>query len=261
MVADAISSYYVNPAWTGNSTAGSDLAVLRLSAAPPSYATTYSLYQGSAPLGPGPGPELIAGYGLGGNGAMARTGSFGELEAGTNEYGIIGSSIAWSSSLLLGEFYEAGNPATNDFAAILASDEAQGKTFYSPLTVDPYTATSEVDIAPGDSGGPSFYDGEIVGVHDLGVCLTASGECASVDTTPSGPSLCTANDSCFGEMYADTSVADNAAWIESQEVPGEQGSQDSQPVPEASPFALLALGVAALALLGRRRSALYPGAR
>src|SRR5208283_6194790 len=95
---------------------------------------------------------------------------------------------------------------------------------------DPYSSTDEVDIAPGDSGGPTFYDGEIIGVHDIGICQGTS----SCNTPPSvGATL----DSFFGEMYGDTSVAANATWIDQQEVP--------EPVTSG----LLGLGLAVLAAL------------
>jgi malate dehydrogenase len=35
----------------------------------------------------------------------------------------------------------------------------------------PYTSFDEVDNARGDSGGPSLYGGEVIGVHDLGMCF------------------------------------------------------------------------------------------
>ena len=82
---------------------------------------------------------------------------------------------------------------------------------------NPYTSRfDEVDIAPGDSGGPSFYDGEIVGVHDLDVCFVNT-QNSSICATP--PSLSTSNNSYFGEMYADTSVYPNLNWIQAQEAP------------------------------------------
>jgi hypothetical protein len=217
-VTDTVAAYYVDPAWTGTSTNGGDLAVLRLTNAAPSFATKYSLFMGATPAA----PEVLAGYGLGGDGMDgAGTGqysSFGTLQVGTNEYFETGSYFGWSNSLLLGQFYDASLSSTNAFSV-----------------PDPYSSTDEVDIAPGDSGGPSFYDGELIGVHDIGICQ-------GTDSCDMPPSVGDTLDSYFGEMYGDTSVAANATWIEDQEVP--------EPVTSS----LLGLGLAVLAALRLRRA-------
>jgi hypothetical protein len=168
----------------------------------------YSLFTGGLPLST---PLVIAGYGYGGTGANGANYSiypYGTLRVGTNEYEGNGQNVfdyegseyeLGSSSLLIGQFYEAGDPSTNALGAR-----------------HPYSASDEVDISPGDSGGPTFYDsdgtGEIVGVHDLGICLsssTESGECAEP------PSEGSADSSYYGQIFADTSVADNLAFIDS----------------------------------------------
>jgi hypothetical protein len=205
-----VSSVAINPAYNGDGTLGGDLAVLLLSQAAPSYATRYSLYTGlSLPTG----VLVLAGYGQSGTGVTGALGGvypYGYLRAGTNEYGATGSAFGWSQSLLVGQFYDASTPSTN--ALSLSS---------------PYSATTEVSIAPGDSGGPTFYNGQVVGIHDLVICETSpsSGLCA----TP--PSEGTGNSSFYGEMWADTSVARNAAFI------------DGQLAPEPGSAVLLALGL------------------
>ena len=57
-------TYYVDPGWTGDSTQGNDLAILRLNQAAPSSATRYSLYTGIFTNS----PILLAGYGMSGTG-------------------------------------------------------------------------------------------------------------------------------------------------------------------------------------------------
>jgi hypothetical protein len=219
-VSDTVSAYFVDPSWNGNSTQGGDLAVLRLTNEAPAFAARYSLYTGA----PAAGPELMAGYGAGGTGLDGAYTGFGTLRAGTNEYVAAGSLFGWSSNLLVGQFYDAGIPDTNSLGVAY-----------------PYTSFDEVDIAHGDSGGPSFYGGELIGVHDLGMCFGSS-QC----NTP--PSVNGANNSYFGEMYADTSVSGNAAWIEAQEAP------------EPALSSLLGLGLAVLAALRfRSSSSLKPG--
>jgi len=77
------------------------------------------------------------------------------------------------------------------------------------------TIANEVDLSFGDSGGPSFYGGEIIGVHDLIGCFSTS------DSSPCfvPPSLSTIDDSYFGQIFGDTSVPADASWIESAEAP------------------------------------------
>ena len=218
-VSDTVSAYFVDPLWTGDSTLGGDLAVLRLAQQAPAFATGYSLFTGT----PTTAPELIAGYGLGGTGLTGAVTGFGTLRAGTNEYVAYGSIFGWSSSLLVSQFYDS----------LIASTNALG----IPV---PYTAFDEVNISRGDSGGPSLYNGQIIGVHDLGICLSVSTECS----VP--PSVSTSNNSFFGELFGDTSVSANAAWIQAQEVPE---------APEPASSALLGLGLAVLAALRFRSGA------
>jgi hypothetical protein len=214
-----VSTVSVDPNYTGNSELGGDLATLTLSSPSPSFATGYSLFTGT----PTTAPDVVAGYGITGTGANGANGSYGSLNAGENEYVVNGTTFGWSSQLLVGEFYESGVSSTNALG--------------SSLDPHPYSASDEVDISHGDSGGPSFYDGQIVGVHDLGICVTnSSGNC----TVP--PAVNSSNNSYFGDMYADVSVSANAAWITSQEV--------LTPEPAT---AVLGAGVFAIVLLLKRR--------
>ena len=69
-------------------------------------------------------------------------------------------------------------------------------------------------IAPGDSGGPSFINGQIAGVHSYLTCLgDASGNC--IDTGSFGNNLV----SSFGDIGGDTEVALFVPWILQQEAP------------------------------------------
>ena len=188
---------FVDPAYTGDATVGGDLAVLRLTGLAPSYATRYSLFSGLVTTD----PIVLAGYGYSGTGATgynSGTYGFGTLRAGTNAYVLDGSEVGWSDSLLLGQFYDANQPLTNGLE--------------SP---NPYTSADEVMIAPGDSGGPSFYNGSLVGVHDLIVCF--SPENSSNCSVP--PSVSTTLNASYGQIFADVSVSSNAEWIQAQMVP------------------------------------------
>lgn len=199
----------VDPAYTGDSTQGGDLAVIQLGALAPAFATRYQLDMEPATTA----TDVIAGYGEGGTGADGADPAeypFGTLRAGENQYVVNGSAVGWSSSLLLGQFYESGDPSTNVLEAGY-----------------PFSAADEVDIAEGDSGGPTFQDGEIVGVHDVIAC----------DTDGCNPN------SSFGDIFGDTSVYSNLAWIEEAEAP------------EPRTFALMVGALLALLLLGVRPAA------
>jgi hypothetical protein len=214
-VADTTTTYFVDPLWTGDSTQGNDLAILRLNQAAPSSATRYSLYTGFFTTS----PILLAGYGETGTGTTGGTGGFGALRQGHNRYDALGAAVftGWSNNMLMGDF--DNGTTTNNALGSTDSD-----------------ITDEVDISFGDSGGPSFYLGQIIGVHDLIACFseTDSGPC----TVP--PSVSTSDSSYFGQLFADTSVSANASWIESVETP------------EPASCSLVLLGLAVAGFLGHR---------
>jgi secreted trypsin-like serine protease len=241
-VSDTVANYYVDPGWTGNSTQGNDLAILRLSQAAPSSATRYSLYTGVFTNS----PILMVGYGVSGTGTTGEcpwSGSsptcndpygpyypFGTLRQGQNRYDTVGTRYGWSAKMLLGDF-DSGT-AANDAIGFYSHDSG-----IANLDLD---ISNEVDIAHGDSGGPSFYNGQIIGVHDLIVCFSDPDnpyDCAV------GPSVSTSNNSYFGQVFADTSVSGNALWIKSEEV-----------VPEPASCSLVLLGLAIAGFLRSRTS-------
>jgi secreted trypsin-like serine protease len=217
LVSDTVSLVSVDPGYTGDSTQGDDLAVLQLSSHAPAFATGYQLFDGT----PTAAPEVVAGYGVSGTGLTGANGSYGTLRAGENAYATTGLYFGWSPTLLIGEFYESGVPSTN---ALGLADP------------NPYDAADEVDISHGDSGGPSFYDGYLIGVHNLGICLSSAD---NQNTCLDPPAVNSSNNSYFGDLYADVSVSANAPWIEAQQVP--------EPI---SAF-LVALGLCAMARVRR----------
>jgi secreted trypsin-like serine protease len=208
-----VTNYYVDPLWTGVNGQGNDLAILRLNQAAPSSAVGYSLYTGIYTGS----PILLAGYGQTGTGITGATGGFGTLRQGQNRYDVNGSAYGWSANMLVGDF--DNGTTTNNALGSTDSD-----------------IPNEVDTSFGDSGGPSFYDGEIIGVHDLIGCesLNSSGPC----TVP--PSLSTVSNSYFGQLFVDTGVAADASWIESEETP------------EPASCSMVLLGLAVAEFLRRR---------
>lgn len=216
LISDTVSIVAVNPGWTGDATQGGDLAVLQLAQAAPAFATPYVLYDSTlSNLG---GPEVLAGWGLTGTGTTGAIGGFGTLRVGLNQYMTNGSSFGWTPNLLMGQFYDPSFPSTNAFGV-----------------TTPFSDPNQVDIAHGDSGGPSFYNGQIVGVHDVIAC---EGE-AACDVPPSISSV---DNSFFGQFYGDTSVLGYSSWIEAQ-----------IPTPEPSSLALVIVGFAAGATAVRKR--------
>ncbi len=198
---------FVNPGWTGDATQGGDLAVIRLPSAAPSQYTRYNLFTGT----PSTGVDVIAGYGYTGTGSAGYTsGTYGTLRAGNNRYEEYGSAVSWSANLLLGDF-DNGTVTNNAFCWAFDNTDWQNGTcsaYFSDTDV-----SHEVMIAPGDSGGPTFQNGYLIGVHDMGACFTSASICAQP------PSVISANQSAFGQFFADTSVSAYASWIQSQEVP------------------------------------------
>jgi hypothetical protein len=200
--------YAVDPLFTGESTQGNDLAILRLNQAAPSSATRYSLYTGFFTTS----IILLAGYGETGNGTTGVTGGFGTLRQGQNQYIGLGGDVftGWSNDLLVGQFVEDSD------------------------------IPNEVDIGPGDSGGPSFYNGQIIGVHDVVACISATDSGPCLDPPSQSPSL----NSSFGQFFGDTSVSSAAAWIESEE---------ETPEPTSCSLVLLGLAVAGFLRCRTRR--------
>ena len=203
--------FIVDPGWVAdgfNVAYGNDLGVVKLPYTAPSSSQGYSLYSGVLPIGD---TILMVGAGQSGQGEIDGadypqdvTGG-GYMRAGQNTYvgtcdAVLGPTSC-TSTIFLSQFY-ASNPVAD-----------------------------QVEIAGGDSGGGSFYNGQLVGVHDFDYCPDSA--TCSIDASQS--------------YSGDVSVVggDNAAWIASVEF-------DSAPEPGS--VALTALGAAAFALLRRRRA-------
>ena len=117
-----------------------------------------------------------------------------------------------STSLLLADF-DNGTPTDNVFGG---------------SGTDSLGVMDEVDINHGDSGGPSFYNGMLIGINDFINCGVVTG--------------CTPN-SYYGEVFADVSVAGNTSGIQSA----------MDPSPEPSSW-LLMTALPAIAFLRRKRT-------
>lgn len=176
--------YFVPTGWDGDYLNGSDIALVRLSAAALGI-TSYELWRGADPWG---ATVDVAGYGLPGTGAAGASSSgFGTLRAGQNTldpviWTLPGFPYAWD--------FDDGTSA-HDALCILAGVCHAG------------LGDNEVMIAPGDSGGPMFFGGYLGGVHSFGATF---GWPIDVDDVLN---------SSFGELAGNTRVNAYAPWIDS----------------------------------------------
>ena len=226
----AISSYSVNPNYTGQGLDQNDIAVLHLAAPAPAFATAYDLYTGSSLTG----LEFnIAGYGDRSNvgGALGYVDpSYGVLRQGDNRYdfqlgdsdfhGVL--STATTAGLFLADF-DSGR-AANDASCILAAHFGLGGAKYCNTGV----GALEAGAGPGDSGGPEFVNGQIASVTEAGLTMRMAG--GDTDNILNGS---------FGEFEAYVPVANQAAWIASV-------------VPEPSTWALMLAGFGLIGTAKRR---------
>lgn len=195
-VADPIVNAYVAPEYigAGNSYAN-DIAVVQLQQAAPLDAATYSLYTSTDELGK---DVILVGHGLGGTGATGPQAGYEQSadlrgrRMGTNTYDVLASALC------------NGNPSCEDSTHILW-DFDNGTNAQNALALAGSSTgdgATEVSIAGGDSGGPSFYNGMIIGVHSYTTCFSSNGYSCS-----SPPDIDTTLNDTFGELGADTRVS------------------------------------------------------
>lgn len=195
-------AYSIHPGFIGTIAGGNDIAVIRLS-----MATGLSGY-GLATSDPF-GPVTLAGYGRSGTGVQGHVLPWGTLRSGQNTYDAV-----WGYP---------GFPYAYDFDDGTAARD----TFCLAFSLCHTGVPTEVLGVPGDSGGPTFYGGYVVGVHSFYGRLSVG----DLDGVLNGT---------FGEVGGDTRVAAYADWIR------------LQMVPEPGVAGLVALGLLAFALWRRR---------
>jgi hypothetical protein len=220
---------FINSNWNGQFATGADIALIRLNQAVNDI-QGFTLAESNV-LG---NTFLMAGYGLIGSGNTGATGfdSFNRPHFGYNVYDV-GVDGPYGFTYL----YDFDNGTLN-----------QNTHCQIYLVCNAGLGSSESLIAGGDSGGGSFlWDGSqwlLAGVHSFGrtfgrfQCPLNPGQiCGDVDNI-------TLNSS-FGETAGDTAVVSHLSWINSF-------LSASNTVPEPSSFALVLLGLTAVAWRRRR---------
>jgi len=178
----------VYPTWIPIPGQGGDIALITLSSPAPAAAQRFDIYRGSDEL-----YKNFSVYGYG-NGGVGMTGQdpvlypYGTKRWGQNRFETLGTALGYSPDIL-GFDFDDGTDTHDAFGQLLGIHD----TGLGPA--------NEVDVAQGDSGGPTFINGLIAGVASFGVGIPAT----DVDGV---------TDFGFGEAAFETRVSDYAPWID-----------------------------------------------
>ncbi len=183
---------FVHPNWTGNPLLGNDLAIIKIPQITSDAVDRYELFRGTGT------PELRqvftkAGYGLPGVGSTGYNpnGGFGTLRIGQNRFD---------------DTYTATSGTPRSDHPMLAYDFDNGRPWNDAIGVlfgirDLGLGTKEAFAAPGDSGGPSFLNGQIAGVTSFIMSVWLVDVRFGVNSS-------------FGEIGFDTRVSHFTSWID-----------------------------------------------
>ena len=179
-----------------------DLAIVWLSGVAPIAAARYGIYRDSNEVGQ---IFTMVGYGDTGSGSTGavsgdspspiRLKAFNQFDADAallKTY--FGSGMAWTPW--------AGTQLIADFDNGSAQHDALGRLIYRN---DLGLGLNEGFVAPGDSGGPAFINGQVAGVASYTASLSRSGISPDIDAS---------TNSSFGEIAAWQRVSSYQQWID-----------------------------------------------
>ena len=236
-----IAAVYIQPQWDGtlqrdgNFMYGNDLAIIELAAPAPAGAEQYPLYRGSAEVG-AVGTKL--GYGRSGTGDQGEVIHSGTKRMGENLYDALADIFADEAyGNIFGQNHIdpplAGAQLAYDFDNGVAANDAFGVF----LKIYDLGVDREVLAAPGDSGGPTFINGQVAGITSYGMRMAYSDLLADPLGTSDIDGLL---NSSYGEFAVDTRVAYYAPWVDSV-------------VPEPMTVTAMLLGLAGLGARSLRK--------
>ena len=197
-----ISSFLAHPGY--DDVGNNDLALIWLAGAPPTGAERYDIYRDSDEIGQ---ITTMVGYGQTGTGASggstSETSSPIRLKA-SNQFdadaatlkSYLRSGMAWTPL--------AGTQLVADFDDGLRAHDALGRLIDRN---DLGLGWAEGLIAPGDSGGPAFLNGQLAGVASYTASLSKGSVQPDIDTE-------TSSNSSFGEIAAWQRVSSYQQWID-----------------------------------------------
>ena len=235
----------IHPEYTGSVIDERDIAVINLNTRAPAQYRFYDLYGPSA-LGE---TYNVVGWGGRGDGATGTvniggsTGSGQRLRQGLNTFNTTYSDARWNPAFLTALGLTAANVYLADFDNGQTLNNAlcrlTNATFGGgqPVWLGAVGASDmcglglgldEVLTAGGDSGGPSFVNGQIAGISSFGQTFGVGDVRAGLNSS-------------FGELNGMTRVDINAQWVA------------SAVVPEPTTVLLFGSGLLALGALARRR--------
>jgi hypothetical protein len=203
---------FVLPGWNGFVGDGNDLAILSLLEPAPVEAEQYDIYRDTNELGQ---TFTKVGYGNIGNGTEGDRPQQNHLTRPLAHFGqnqFEGTEVDLLNLVSIPpDNLAPGSQLLFDFDSGLSANNLIGTLGLG---------STEINMAPGDSGGPSFIGNRIAGITSYGIgCFLF---CRAEDGSPTGPGLTfptdlTQNqtDASFGELSGDSRVSTYASFIDS----------------------------------------------
>ncbi len=204
----SVANFFAHPLWNGNAFVGNDYAILELISAAPANIPRYELFRQTDELLQ---DSVKVGYGNAGIGTTgAISGTSGTKRAGLNRYEVTMLDLAFIGATSIANAINDGFIQAPDRQLIYDFDngtEANNIFFTSnPVSAgDLGFGVDEVAAAPGDSGGPTFINGQIAGVTSYGFTIPEA----------AGADLVAGIQTSFGEVSVDSRVSQGLDFIDS----------------------------------------------